>query len=114
MAYTAGTDTAEATTAETDDTDEQAAEKADRSVGAAYTAGDSKADLDADTDSQEPKPDSETAQTVRSHYLAVDSATADDGSGSTPEEGLTDAESDDIELGSDGDSSDPDSTASDS
>jgi predicted acyltransferase (DUF342 family) len=130
MAYTAGTDTAEATPAETDDTDEQAAEKADRSVGAAYTAGDSKADLDADTDSQEPKPDSETAQTVRSHYLAVDSATADDGSGSTPDTDdtddpaasntddgaviITDAESDDIELGSDGDSSDPDSTASDS
>ncbi|MFC7042461.1 polymer-forming cytoskeletal protein [Halonotius sp. GCM10025705] len=132
MSYTTGSDAGEAAAVEDDatepaDTDEQPTDTATDPVGAAYTVGgsndpDSESDTepDAETDDEESKPDSETAKTVGSHYLAGDAAPDDAdhdddnaaGDPSDTDDGgviITDAESDDIELENDGD--DPDSTA---
>ena len=124
--------------AEPADTDGQPTASASDPVGAAYTVGgggsDDDTESDAETADEESEPDSETAQRVGDHYLAgngdaaddtaesetdateadVDDADSDGGDNAAGDEDdgaviITDAESDDIELESDGDGDDPES-----
>ncbi|MFQ3476081.1 acyltransferase [Halonotius sp. F2-221B] len=122
-------------------TGKQATETAGDPVGAAYTVGDdadneSNAETDSEADDEQSEPDSSAAKTVGSHYLAgdvadetseteaaadnTDDVDSDDSNSSAGKSNdtddaviITDAESDDIALESDGDGGDPDS-ASDS
>ena len=137
MAYTTGSDDADATTANdadddadddepTAEVDDSAAESAKASdpVGAAYTVGtdrsepeqDIESTTDGDDASDDSAADSDTAATVGTHYLAGgntsgDAADADsDGDSDTDTDDsddgaviITDAESDDIPVESNGD-----------